>query len=228
MKLTYRPLVNWRGPLTTDRKGSPFEATLRETERLLGVEVERIGGASVVVELAIAEADLRADGRPYAGADFAHPGVVVSFTSDHGPLTYATDVYHGQRWSPSGHEPAVSEWQANLRAVALGLQALRAVDRYGITRSGEQYTGWKALPSGLALPEHAAMTREQAAGVFFDLCPAGFRDRGTPGEVLDLDAGELALLYRQAARRHHPDADGGDRRRFEALREAFEVLTGKA
>jgi len=40
-------------------------------------------------------------------------------------------------------------WQHNVRSIALGLQALRAVDRYGISRRGEQYSGFRAaLVSG--------------------------------------------------------------------------------
>ena len=35
-------------------------------------------------------------------------------------------------------------WQHNLRSIALGLEALRAVDRYGISRRGEQYAGFRA------------------------------------------------------------------------------------
>jgi hypothetical protein len=41
-------------------------------------------------------------------------------------------------------------WQDNLRAIALGLEALRKVDRYGITKNSEQYTGWKQLEAGPA------------------------------------------------------------------------------
>lgn len=37
------------------------------------------------------------------------------------------------------------DWQINLRAIALGLEALRKLDRYGITSRGEQYTGWRAI-----------------------------------------------------------------------------------
>lgn len=58
--------------------------------------------------------------------------VGVSFDSKHGPLTYETAEF--------------ATWQDNLRAIALGLEALRAVDRYGISKRGEQYRGWKALP----------------------------------------------------------------------------------
>lgn len=35
-------------------------------------------------------------------------------------------------------------WQHNVRSIALGLESLRAVDRYGITRRGEQYAGFRA------------------------------------------------------------------------------------
>jgi hypothetical protein len=58
----------------------------------------------------------------------------VSFESRHGPLEYATDVF--------------DDWQDNVRAIALGLEALRRVDRYGIAKRGEQYRGWKQLEAG--------------------------------------------------------------------------------
>jgi len=46
-----------------------------------------------------------------------------------------------------------------VRAIALALEALRKVDRYGV-RSGSQYAGFKALPPG---DFAAAMTPELAA-----------------------------------------------------------------
>lgn len=50
-------------------------------------------------------------------------------------LVYATDV--------------CDFWQHNVRSIALGLQSLRAVDRYGISRRGEQYAGFRgALTPG--------------------------------------------------------------------------------
>lgn len=36
-------------------------------------------------------------------------------------------------------------WQDNLRAIALGMEALRKVARYGIVKGNEQYSGWKQL-----------------------------------------------------------------------------------
>src|SRR5690606_5164123 len=80
------------------------------------------------------EDDIRLDGLPRANARPGHQGVVLAFDSKYGPLKYATDTF--------------DRWQDNLRAIALGLESLRRVDRYGITKRGEQYTGWRQLPAG--------------------------------------------------------------------------------
>jgi hypothetical protein len=79
------------------------------------------------------DSDLRLDGQPYANTRPRHPGVTVAFKSNHGPLKYTADKF--------------ATWTENLRAIALGLEALRKVDRYGVTSRGEQYAGWKALPA---------------------------------------------------------------------------------
>jgi hypothetical protein len=101
---------------------------------LLDKELRALGARRVVIQLALQEGNIRLDGWPRAAARPAHSGVVIAFESKHGPLKYHSDQFTG--------------WQDNLRAIALGLEALRAVDRYGITRRGEQYQGWKALPAG--------------------------------------------------------------------------------
>ena len=71
------------------------------------------------------------------------PRVVVSFDSCHGPLRYQCDRFTTTR-------AGTKAWHANVRAIALGLEALRKVDRYGIAGSGEQYRGWTALPAAFA------------------------------------------------------------------------------
>jgi hypothetical protein len=48
-------------------------------------------------------------------------------------LVFATDAYE--------------DWQHNVRAIALTLEALRAVDRYGTT-GGRQYAGFRQLTAG--------------------------------------------------------------------------------
>lgn len=113
---------------------SPFRTGWSGTLRLLERELDKLGAHEVVIELALTETEIRLDGRPRAGARPSHPGVVISFDSNHGPLRYGTDAF--------------PDWQANVRAVALGLEALRKVERYGIGRRGEQYQGWRQLEAG--------------------------------------------------------------------------------
>ena len=100
-----------------------------------------------MLQVDISERYIRTDGLPYANARYGtNPGVIVSFDSRHGPLRYATDAF--------------TEWQDNLRAIALSLEALRAVDRYGVTRRGEQYTGWRAIAA--PAPEFATADHAEA------------------------------------------------------------------
>jgi len=136
--VTFRPLTTWPGdPLTPDgaRRRSQFKAGIGATERLLSRELHMLRAGPTVVELAIDASEFRRDGLPYARAVARHPGIVLSITaSKHGALRYATDVF--------------DRWQDNLRAIAMSLEALRQVDRYGVARRGEQYRGWLALGAG--------------------------------------------------------------------------------
>lgn len=136
MNVTFRPLPVWPYPATRDRRSRwTFKAPWSSTLDLLYREVEKLGGRNVVLGAGFRERDLRLDGMPRAGArEPMHPGVEISFDSRHGRLVYATDV--------------CVRWEHNVRSIALGLEALRAVDRYGITRRGEQYAGWKQLAPG--------------------------------------------------------------------------------
>ncbi len=92
---------------------------------------------TVVIQVGLREDQIRLDGWPKSGASApTHPGVILAFESRHGPLKYATDLF--------------TRYEDNLRAIALGLESLRRVDRYGITKRGEQYSGWRQLPAGAA------------------------------------------------------------------------------
>lgn len=215
IELTYRPIEHWPGDLTKDRKPTPFRSKFNDTLALLSSEIEHLGAHSVVLQLALEDAEIRRDGTPRANSHPRHPGVIVAFeTKKHGPMQFATDVFDGY-WSGQ------TGWHANLRAIALGLQALRAVDRYGITRRGEQYTGWQALPPGISMPP-ARMSVEDAAQFLIDHGEWG----GEKATVPDLLAGgpeAIVAYYREAAKRLHPDV-GGDTERFKRLQDAKQVL----
>lgn len=204
MRLVARPLEQWPGPLTPEgmRHDSQFTASWSDTVNLLEKEVGMLAGhdATLVLQLAVTERDCRLDGWIRADARPAHPGAILAFDSKHGPLRYSTDLYrHGSTY---GGRYLVG-WQANVRAIALGLEALRKVDRYGIARGGEQYRGWKAIPQ---------TTGQDAKALLFQVT----------GEPTPSDR-DTKSLYRWALRVAHPD-QGGSRELLEQVMEAGRKL----
>ncbi len=201
MNYQIRPLGPWIGLVTRNRQsGATFRAPWSKTLDLIGKETAALGARLVVIQVDVTEGDLRRDGMLRANAKVGFPGVRVSFDSRHGPLTYASDTY--------------TEWRANVRAIALSLQALRAVDRYGVSKSGEQYRGWAAIESGagpLMSADAASRFVAQQAGGGFDAA----------GVLADPEI--RARAYRAAARRLHPDA-GGDPDDFKRLGAARRLL----
>lgn len=201
MRYEIRPLGTWIGPTTKSRApASRFSAPWPSTLKLLGRETDHLGARMVVIQVDVTEGAIRRDGMLYAAAKVGFPGVRVSFDSRHGPLTYATDAYSG--------------WQANVRAIALGLEALRAVDRYGISKTGEQYVGWRAIeapPSEvMSLDEAARLLARESGGRF-------------TAEQLLTDKSAVGLAFKVASRRLHPDV-GGDAALFRRVAAARDLL----
>lgn len=218
MRLTFRPIGDdWPGALTGDRKPSPFTAGWKDTKILLEREVDLLanGGrfhAEAVIQLAVPEGAIRQDGQLAGGRSAPeHPGVILSFDCMDGPpLRFSCD-----RFSPASWKPTLNGWQTNARAIALGLEALRKVERYGMGAGSEQYRGFQALGSGI--PMSAAepeMSRPEAARY---LCEAS-------GEVMDSAVtAEVERAYKLAVKAHHPDV-GGDPVVFRKLTAARDVL----
>jgi hypothetical protein len=181
-----RPIDQWPGKLTTARRTTPFSASWGSTMETLERELHHLGAKEVVLQRAFREADLRLDGEPRSGARPEHPGVILSFESRFGPLRFACDRFIG--------------WEANLRAIALGLEALRRIDRYGISQGTEQYVGWAALPAG-------GHTHAWAQGFIAE-------HGGSVSEAL---------------KRYHPDnPESGDRAIFDQVMEAKRLMEGVA
>jgi hypothetical protein len=198
----FRPIDAWPGPLLRwdERRRAQFRAAWPKTIALLNRELAHLQAEDVILQVAMTERDIRLDGYPRANARAEHPGVILAFNSRYGPLKYATDTY--------------DDWQDNIRAIALGLEALRAVDRYGVTKRGEQYRGWQALPA----PANGTMSVEQAARFIAEQSGVNLNAH----EVLT-HGGMRADAYRSAARRLHPDT-GGSHELFTRLQEAKRVL----
>jgi hypothetical protein len=224
LKYTIRPLGPWVGPETppAQRRGAHvFRASWADTLDLLGRELEHLGASNVVLQVDVREGDLRVDGMLRANAKVGRPGVRISFDSKHGPLTYATDVYEtGHTWAR--HQP----WQANVRAIALAPEALRAVDRHGVSRTGEQYRGWRAIDAGPG----------EGTGPLFlsDVQAAGWvaeaHERAGLGEVaptsLVASSSTYVRVYRALVRRLHPDV-GGDTADWARLDAAHQLLADR-
>jgi hypothetical protein len=207
MRYLIRPIITWTDPVTEDRRGSHlFRAGWDATLDLLQREAEYLDvSGPIVVQVDVQQADIRADGMLKARARVGFPGVVVSFASRFGPLRYATDAYEQQ------YSGTLASWQANVRAIALALEALRAVDRYGVTKRGEQYQGWTALPAA-----HA-----QGSKYFTDAAEALAWMKRCAGP----DAtGDPKALYKLLGRRMHPDMPEGSPELWERLDAAAAIL----
>lgn len=195
---TFRPLPVWPHPPTSDRRSRlTFKASWMRTLELLEREITQLGGDAVIIAANFRERDLRIDGWPRSDARVPdHPGVEISFDSVHGRLAYATDVC---MW-----------WEHNVRSIALGLEALRAVDRYGVSSRGQQYAGWKELPGAIAVAPK--LSPDEAWLLLIRAVDGDPDDRGWT----------LDELYHRAAKANHPDT-GGDTEAFQRVQHAYEV-----
>jgi hypothetical protein len=205
---TVRPLVDFTVfGRTRARRPNPYPIrtwSWPTTLSDLKYELGKLGATDVVMQIACTPEDLRLDGMLRANAKVEHPGVVLSFTSKHGPLSYATDTFAGR------YHTDPPDWQINTRAIALGLEALRKIDRYGIGAYGQQYAGYKALPAGSnGAPSH--MTTSQAESVITSI--VGAFDRSEGRERL-----------RRARAMSHPDRHDGDRTLWDQVEQAAQVL----
>lgn len=213
MNYTVRPISD-RTAFTGKHESSPFTATWSDTLVLLDREITALAGKRLVIEVDVPERGIRLDGQLRADARASSPAVRIAFESKHGPLVYATDRYVRPSWARS----RMDDWQHNVRAIALGLEALRKVDRYGISRRGEQYRGYKAIGAGGGLAP-SGMTTELALEIIDR--EAGWIVGGTTRWLAH--HGPRAAL-RQARAVAHPDRNHGDRSRWDAVEQAAQVL----
>lgn len=209
--LVYESLMTWPGALRPPaaRRDSPFAAAWPRTLTDLDREARHLGADRVVIRLAYPPHAIRLDGSlrgDYARRLPSHPGVVVVLdTETHGSLSYSTDAF--------------TEWRQNVRAIALGLDALRRVERYGIADRGEQYAGWKELGSGVALGRPAPLTLTEAAALLADA-------QGVAADLVLTSSEGARAAYRAALKLLHPDHGGsGDGERMARLQEAWTLVS---
>jgi hypothetical protein len=213
LRYTVRPISDHTWQNTSGHTTSQFTSTWTDTLDLLERELGALRAKELVLEVDVRERDIRNDGLLRSDAKASSPAVVVAFESKHGAMLYRCD-----RYTSVPYRNRMAPWQHNVRAIALTLQALRAVDRYGATETGQQYTGFKALPAG-GIALGAGMTAADAAEFIEEHSGVSVR--------LPVSEPVLALAYRKAVRALHPDI-GGDVELFQRLQKAKELLDGAA
>lgn len=206
MNISFRPIEKWPREMTSSRRRAPFKSGYSSTIALLLRELRMFGYAnsctvqSVVLQLAMQESDFKLDGMPRANAKASHPGVIVSFEANKSSYN-RTNHKTEHRVTPYAFPcDSFTTWEQNLRAISLALEALRKVDRYGVTKHSEQYTGWRTLP-----PPQAESPAESPIGSAFRLSQLSGFDQSQ----IMTDSDYARRAYTAACMRWHPDRNNG-------------------
>ena len=212
MNYRHATITSWPRKATPyhQRRDSPFWSSklkrvmpLSDTLELLERELGHLNAKNVVIQThhAGGQRDLTKDGqiRSTARRPSAH-GVILSFDSQHGPLSYPCD--------------AMNDWESNLRAIAYHLEHVRLAGLYGVGADGEAYRGFAALP-----PAPLEDARWAAARVILTELGAGDATPAAIQRFLEDPAPTISL----ALKRSHPDG-GGNHEAFIRVRAAQEVL----
>lgn len=179
-----------------------FDSKVYETY-LLGAR-----DGSIVIKTFHESYDVKNDGRLRSDArEPKYPGVVIAFD---------VPSLEGAAWVPMAFEcDQFTTWKANVQAIAGALEALRKIERYGVSSRGKSnahYEGYKALPSA----EGKVASRESAAAFMA-------QHSGVNREEIMFSDTARAAAYRKAAQKLHPDG-GGTTEEFQKLVEANLVL----
>lgn len=218
MNVIFRPLGTWPRPQTPNhsRKAAPFQADYNNTLKLLDQELRHLDVKEVVIQADVTDDDIRIDGMLRADARPRRPNIIIAAHTKFGPLQYLCDD--------------CLRWQDNVRAIAMTLERLRMAERYGVTKRGEQYTGFRALPMGGSVASGAATffnTADAAAEWLADcLRPNGHARQLSAQMIANREV--FQTLYREAAKKFHPDNGGSveDFQRLQAAKELIEKARG--
>ena len=217
LNIKINPISHWTGEENKNPKPSSFRQTYSNTKKILEYELWKLRAieSSVALEMFIHKNQVRSDGALRADAKPFKPGVILSFTrikkqfrnkitqeirTETQTLTYPCDAF--------------DDWQDNLRAIALSLEALRKVERYGVFKY-EDIVQRLALPSA----EGRVSTRKAAAEFIAQYSKL-------PADKILIDAIMREKAYKQAATVLHPDSPNfnGNPENFIKLQEAKRVL----
>lgn len=198
-----RPIDRWPQEPTRHRARARFKAPYNQTLILLNYELARLGAKRAFIQADVTDRDIRIDGQLRADARPATPRVIIAAETKHGPILMPCDTF--------------DDWQDNIRAIALALEALRAVDRYGVTKRGEQYRGLKQITAG-----DGPINSDEAA-IFIANVTHDRPQRFTAVREMLASPDFFEKCYRAAAKKLHPDV-GGDPTEWSKLDRAAVIL----
>lgn len=177
-----RPIENWTGPPRCLSRSCQYQKKWSQVVHDLKAELGRIGVRTAVLQLDISERDLRNDGELRANARPVSDRVCVSFQHpEQGPLAYPCHTFH--------------DWQANVQAIAMTLEALPEAGRAIVT------------PGTVAAAAPGATLETYSEYLLKMAFPGGYAEEEIAVMIDDPDM--LRDVYRTASKNHHPD-NGGD------------------
>lgn len=199
------------------RRESRFGVTWAQALDHLEFELAALHASGVTFEVDVPRSGIRNDGTLRADARASGPGAGLVFKSrDYGVLTYRCDRF----LRPSYHTRTMDAWQHNMRAIGLTLEALRTIDRYGATQTGQQYRGFQQLTSGVPMGNNAHL----ATMNMYDAIQVIARASASYPEWVEENPKEA---IRRARYSTHPDRNNGSRDRYDKVIEAAALLDPK-
>jgi hypothetical protein len=198
----FRPLPKWTRKPGLGGESSPFKTAYNRTLDKLEYELGKLCATDILIEAGFSLEALRNDGWPRGGTTPSHPGVVLYFKSPDGAMEFPCGTY--------------TRFESNMHAIALTLENLRAIDRYGVTLGHQQYIGFASLP-----PAPEKWSVDQAADFIASVDP-----NGPKADALISQADTYRKAYRNAAQKLYPrtDADSSKNDGWYQLGLAKEIL----
>ena len=93
LEYQFRPLGQWPGTPTSQRRRSQFSASWATTLHDLERELQYLRAKNIVIQAAVNVDEIRNDGMIRANSRPRSPQVILSFDSKYGPLSYPCDTF---------------------------------------------------------------------------------------------------------------------------------------